>query len=113
VALVSGLLRAAGFRVVNAPSGVAALEALQKAGDASQAISLLVTDLGMPGMTGNVFAARMKKTHSNLKVLYVTSNAEILFQGQRELGSNEALLTKPVSSALLREAIALLLSPPA
>lgn len=112
VALVSGILQKAGFRVVSAPSGVAALAALEKAGEASQAISILVTDLDMPGMTGKAFAARMKKTHPNLKVLYVTSDAEILFQGKRELGPNEAFLEKPVSAPLLKEAINLLLSPP-
>src|SRR6266513_2315974 len=82
VALVTGLLQKAGFRVLSASSGVAALAALEKAGEASQAISLLVTDLDMPGMSGRAFATQMKRANPNLRVLYVTSNPAILFQQQ-------------------------------
>ena len=74
-------------------------------------ISLLVTDLDMPGMTGKAFAAQMKKAYPDLKVLYVTSDPTILFQNRSELGPNEAFLEKPVSAPLLREAVNYLLRP--
>jgi CheY-like chemotaxis protein len=112
VALVTSILKKAGFRVISANSAVEALAALERAGDASHAISLLVTDLDMPGMNGREFAARMLKKHPSLKVLYVTSNADILFQQGRMLKPNEAFLEKPIGSELLREAVNVLLRPP-
>lgn len=109
VALVTSLLQKAGFRVVSAHSAEDALARLERAGDASKVISLLVTDLDMPGMSGRTFAAQLMATHPQLKVLYVTGNADILFQKGHELGVNEAFLEKPVSAPGLREAINLLL----
>ena len=112
VALLSSLLQKAGFRVVSAPSGVHAIAALKAAGEASSAISLLVTDLDMPGMSGRALAADMLKKDPRLKVLYVTGNAEGLFAPGRLLGPNEAFLEKPVSPGSLREAVNFLLHTP-
>jgi CheY-like chemotaxis protein len=109
VALVTSFLRKAGYRVVSANSGEAALAALEVAGDASEAISLLVTDLDMPGMSGRAFAKQLVKKHPKLKVLYVTSNPDVLFQQGQMLEAHEAFLEKPVSAQLLREAVTLLL----
>jgi two-component system cell cycle sensor histidine kinase/response regulator CckA len=109
VALVTSFLRKAAFHVVSASSANAALAALDVAGEASQAISMLVTDLDMPGMSGRTFAKQLMAKHPALKVLYVTSDADVLFQQGRELGPNEAFLEKPVSSQVLREAVNLLL----
>jgi two-component system cell cycle sensor histidine kinase/response regulator CckA len=112
VALVTSFLQKAGFRVVSANSAEEALAALERAGEASRAISLLVTDLDMPGMSGRTFAAQLMKQHPKLKVLYVTASADVLFQQGRELGANEAFLEKPVSAQALREAVNLLLQTP-
>jgi CheY-like chemotaxis protein len=112
VALVTSFLQKAGFRVVSAQSAEDALAALERAGEASQLISLLVTDLDMPGMSGRAFAAGLMAQRPDLKVLYVTSDAGLLFQQGRELGANEAFLEKPVSAQALREAVNLLLRPP-
>jgi len=112
VVLVTSFLQKAGFRVVSASSAEHALAGLVAAGDASEAISLLVTDLDMPGMSGRTLAAQLVKKHPTLKVLYVTANADVLFQQGRELGAHEAFLEKPVSSQALREAVNLLLQTP-
>jgi len=112
IALVSSFLKKAGFRVVSADSAITALAALDVAAEASQAISLLVTDLDMPGMSGRELAARMVARDPNLKVLYVTSNPDDLFQHGKMLQPHEAFLEKPVSSELLREAVSFLLHPP-
>ena len=108
----TSFLQKAGFRVVSAQSAEDALAALERAGEASQLISLLVTDLDMPGMSGRSFAAGLMAQRPDLKVLYVTSDAGLLFQQGRELGANEAFLEKPVSAPALREAVNLLLRPP-
>jgi two-component system cell cycle sensor histidine kinase/response regulator CckA len=111
VALVTSFLHKAGFRVVSANSPADVLAALEVAGEASKGISLLVTDLDMPGMSGRTLAKQLVAKHPNLKVLYVTSNADVLFQQGRALEANEAFLEKPVSGPELREAVNLLLRP--
>ena len=112
VALETAFLKRVGFRVISANSAIQALAALEIAGDASQGISLLVTDLDMPGMSGRTFAAQMMAKHPRLKVLYVTGNADELFRRGQELAAHEAFLEKPVSAEQLREAVDLLLRPP-
>jgi len=112
VALLSSFLQRAGFHVITAPSGDYATAALKTAGDASNAIALLVTDLDMPGMNGRQLAADMMKQHSALKVLYVTGNADALFAPGVLLGPHEAFLEKPVSQEALREAVNFLLHAP-
>src|SRR5581483_10284483 len=95
VALLTAYLKSAGFRVISAPSGVAALAALKKAGEASKGISLLVTDLDMPGMNGRMFADEVRRQHPGMKVLFVTSNTDELFRRGQLLGHGEAFLEKP------------------
>jgi CheY-like chemotaxis protein len=109
VALLTSFLKKAGFRVISAPSGVAALAALETAGDAVREIALLVTDLDMPGMNGRAFANEVRRQHPSLNVLYVSGNAAQLFQSGQILGDGEAFLNKPVTQPLLREAVNVLL----
>lgn len=106
VTLLTSYLKKAGFRVVSAPSGDHAVAALADVDAAAvNAISLLVTDLDMPGRDGRQLAAEIRKRHPALKVLYVTGNADRLFQSGRLLGPNESFLEKPVTPELLLEAV--------
>ena len=109
VALLGSLLKRAGFRVYTAPSGDHAVAAMKDAGEAINVISLLVTDLDMPGINGRQLAADMLSKHPALKVLYVTANPDGLFVPGQLLGPNESFLEKPVSPANLREAVNFLL----
>jgi two-component system cell cycle sensor histidine kinase/response regulator CckA len=106
VAVVTAVLQRAGFRVLNAGS---ALDALEVAGGSDEEICLLVTDLHMPGMSGQALAAELVTKHPDLKVLYLTAHADALFQQTRVLEPHEAFLEKPVSAQGLREAVNLLL----
>jgi hypothetical protein len=109
VALLGSLLKRAGFRVYTAPSGDHAMAAMKNAGEAINVISLLVTDLDMPGINGRQLAADMLAKHPTLKVLYVTANPDGLFVPGQLLGPNESFLEKPVSPQNLREAVNFLL----
>jgi two-component system cell cycle sensor histidine kinase/response regulator CckA len=106
LAIVRSVLKKAGFDVLSAGSGLAALEIAKSS---SQEIYLLVTDMNMPGMSGRVLAAELVATRPGLKVLYITAHADDLFQGTRVLDPHEAFLEKPVSPQALREAVNLLL----
>jgi len=60
-----------GCTVTSAQSGIEALNQVNWA-----EIDLLVTDIVMPGMHGNVLAERALKINSDLRVLYITGYAE-------------------------------------
>jgi two-component system cell cycle sensor histidine kinase/response regulator CckA len=109
VALVSSVLKKAGFRVLSADSPTRTVAVLDAAGEARRGISLLVTDLDMPDMDGLTLAAELVRKHPTLKVLYITAHPDGLFKKTHELKPNEAFLEKPVSAQLLREAVNLLL----
>jgi PAS domain S-box-containing protein len=68
--LAANLLERHGYTVLQAASGVAAIEVWQRARDQ---IDLLLTDLVMPGgMTGRELAARLRADRPALKVIYTS-----------------------------------------
>jgi two-component system, cell cycle sensor histidine kinase and response regulator CckA len=92
-------LESAGYRVLQAPSGDAAL---QIAESHAGAIDLLVTDMVMPGMSGPELAKRIRATRGEMRVVYMSGYSE---HAAEEVARSEesAVLTKPFSrSALLR-----------
>ena len=94
-------LESAGYKVLQAPSGEAALNL---AAEYHGAIDLLVTDMVMPGMSGQELARRMRGPRKDLRVLYMSGYSE---HAAEEAAKSEgsAVLAKPFSrSALLRTA---------
>ena len=67
--VASNILRPAGFNVIEAESGQAALE---RAGQHAGKIDLLVTDMMMPGMNGRQLAQRFTKLRPGVRVLYIS-----------------------------------------
>ncbi|HVV70926.1 MAG TPA: sigma-54 dependent transcriptional regulator, partial [Verrucomicrobiae bacterium] len=65
-------LRSQGFETVLAPSGERALEILR-----GGQISLMISDVRMPGMTGLETLRRARQEHATLPVLLVTAYADI------------------------------------
>ena len=72
-------------------------------------LHLLITDLRMPEMEGHELARQVRTQDPDLKVLYLTSHADRLFDAKPLLWAEEAYLDKPFSREGLREAVALLL----
>jgi len=93
-------LVSAGYQVLQAHSGEAAVEA---ASAYEGAIDVLVTDMVMPGMSGRELARRMRATRQGIRVIYMSGYSE---HAAGEAAKGEAfavVLTKPFSrSALLR-----------
>jgi len=106
VAIVTAILQEAGFRVLSASSGTAALDVASGFGES---ICILVTDLSMPDMSGRALAAELIAKHPELKILYLTAHANDLFRQTSLLQPHEAFLEKPVSANALREAVKMLL----
>jgi PAS domain S-box-containing protein len=65
-------LRALGFQVIDADSGVEALDLLEH----HPAIELLVADFAMPGMNGAEVARRARERRPDLPVVFVTGYAD-------------------------------------
>ncbi|MFO0937274.1 MAG: PAS domain S-box protein [Gemmataceae bacterium] len=85
-------LESQGYQVLEAESGVAALDIVKNHPDP---IHLLVTDLIMPEMSGRELALRIREARPGIRVLYVsgyTDDSEVV-QGVRE--ATDAFLQKP------------------
>ncbi len=107
--IVKSILEKASHRVLTAPSGLAALELVQTL---DEPLLMLVTDVDMPDMSGRALSQELRRTQSDLRVLYLTAHSEKLFAKNALLGSHEAFLEKPVAAAALSEAVRLLLRRP-
>ena len=105
LALVRRCLDDARITLIEASSGKEALEKMTK----GPALDLLITDLRMPEMEGDELARQVRMQEPDLKVLYLTSHADLLFAAKPQLWAEEAYLDKPFTREGLRESVALLL----
>jgi CheY-like chemotaxis protein len=85
--------------------GPTAIAAVAKIGS----IDMLVTDVMMPGMTGDELARRLRQAEPQIKVLYLTGYSDRLFKEKTMLWEGEAFLDKPCTITGLVQAISLLL----
>ncbi|MYZ45627.1 ATP-binding protein [Schauerella aestuarii] len=101
-ALVQESLTEAGYTVIEADTGAAALTILQS----SIAIDLLITDVGLPGgINGRQVADGGRQHRPELKVLFITGYAENAVIGNGQLEQGMHLLTKPFALNVLAERV--------
>jgi len=105
LALVRRCLDDQRVTLTEASSGKDALAQISK----GPALDLLITDLRMPEMEGDELARQVRIQSPDLRVLYLTSHADRLFEAKTQLWAAEAYLDKPFTREGLREAVALLL----
>ena len=89
--VAAGALRDAGFRVVEAAAGEAALAAIE----ADERIALVLADFAMPAMNGVEFAERAARLAPHLPVLFATGYADL---GAIADISEERIVQKPYRS---------------
>ena len=93
-------LESGGYHVIEAGDGAAAIQlAKQNKGN----IQLLVTDMVMPGMTGQELAVRLQAEHPGLNVIFMSGYSERAANEMAAADRGIRLLSKPFSrSAILR-----------
>ena len=95
--LASEALRELGYTVIHASSGAEALNLIESGQD----VTMMFTDIVMPGMTGRQLADKVRPLRPAMKILYTsgfTRNA-VVHNGVLDPGTN--LLPKPYSLDLL------------
>jgi CheY-like chemotaxis protein len=95
--LIVDVLRAAGYRVIEAPNG----DEGRKAAEAHEGpIHLLLTDVVMPRMSGQALAATLTRSRPGMRVLFMSGHAEEATGPQGVLDAN-GLLEKPFTPTTL------------
>ena len=89
--IVLEVLHQLGYQALEAASGEAALELL----GSGQAIDLLVSDIGLPGLNGRLLADAAKQLHPEIKVLLMTGYASAAALAGGFLAPGMELITKP------------------
>ena len=84
-AMVAETLRSAGFNVITAPDGLAAVDIARHS-----EVHLVLTDVNMPGMDGIalVRALRLLPAYQSTPVLVLTTERDDVKQQVREAGAN-------------------------
>ncbi len=103
--LVADILADTGYVVSQAPDGEVALEML-----ANGSFDLIVTDLGMPGITGWEVAARAREIMPTVPVLLLTGWGATLTEEELEERQIDRALKKPFDMRELQLAVQSLLS---
>ena len=96
----SRVLEAAGYRVLTASDGAAAIEAAN-----SGPVHLLLTDVVMPGMSGREVASAIASAQPSVRILYMSGHTDrgIVHGGVLESGIE--FLAKPFTAAALLAAV--------
>ena len=101
--LAAAALERAGYAVLEAPSGV---EALDVWAEHRASIRLLMTDLVMPGgVSGRELAARLQDEEPNLRVLFTSGYSVEIAGREPPLVDGQNFLQKPYRLATLLEVV--------
>jgi two-component system cell cycle sensor histidine kinase/response regulator CckA len=105
--VVQRILDNAGYRVLSADSGSAALDM-----DAAAQCQLLVTDVVMPGMSGRRLAELLRRRHPGLPVLYLSGYSDGLRGTQLMDDDDIGFVEKPFTAHVLLHRVHGLLTHP-
>jgi len=101
-AFSADVLRDAGYQVLEAGDGAAALQILERA---EQRVGLLFTDVVMPGLSGSELSDRACRLRPDLKVLYTSGYPRNAIVHGGRLDPGVELLPKPFTSRALTERV--------
>ena len=96
-------LRSERFTMEFAQSAAAALQRIADAGTAS--LILILSDINMPGMSGLEFLPKARAARPDVPIIMITAYGDAETRRKAIEGGAEALLTKPIDFAALRNEI--------
>jgi two-component system cell cycle sensor histidine kinase/response regulator CckA len=96
--LTRTILASAGYKVLEAANGGAALLACEQA---TPEIALMLTDVVMPGMSGPDLAARLAPLRPKMRVLYMSGYTDRAAIASKALGSGLDYIQKPFTPSAL------------
>ena len=99
-------LESRGYHVLQAGQPEAAIAILES----DEPIDLLITDVGLPGMTGRDLADIARRLRPGLKVLFVTGYAHHAALGPEGLGPGTRMLSKPVGVDTMQSTVRAMLA---
>lgn len=100
--VTSRALQGAGYRVVLASGGSEALELVIRLPDP---LDLIVTDVVMPGMSGQEIVAELRRRQPGLRALYVSGYADEAIWARGALDAESHLLSKPFTARSLLQRV--------
>ena len=95
-------LQTRGYNVLEADSGLSALDLLE---DEGHAIDLVVSDVVMPEMDGPTMLREIRKQKQDVKVIFISGHAEEAFEKNLDDGHDFVFLPKPFSLKQLAAAV--------
>jgi CheY-like chemotaxis protein len=96
--LTTRILTRNGYQVCAVGNGA---EAVRRAGDTAQPITLLLTDVVMPGMLGNEVAARIGAIRPDVPALFMSGYAQPILDSHGVGASSFDILAKPFTESAL------------
>jgi two-component system, cell cycle sensor histidine kinase and response regulator CckA len=96
--LTIAILKAYGYRVLDAANGA---DALALIADHPEEIDLLLTDVILPGMNGRELASRVRALNPRVKVLFTSGYTDDVLASRGALEANVAYLPKPFTAESL------------
>ncbi len=102
-AFAARALASRGYRVLEADSGVSALDVIDKYG--GDRIDLLISDVVMPEMDGPTLLKELRKRQVSPSVIFISGYAEDAFAKNLEEGEKFSFLPKPFSLKQLARAV--------
>jgi len=106
--LVLEILADLGLTLLQAPDGPAGLAILQS----KQAVDLLITDIGLPGLNGRQMADAARLLRPTLKILFMTGYAETTANATGFLEPGMEMITKPFPITTLATRVTAMLEAP-
>jgi two-component system cell cycle sensor histidine kinase/response regulator CckA len=101
-AFAARALASRGYKVLEAASGIEALDVMQEAGGG---IDLVVSDVVMPELDGPSMLRELRKTRPDLKIIFISGYAEDAFRKNLPEGETFHFLPKPFSLKQLAVAV--------
>jgi len=100
------ILERAGYHVLVADNGQRALEAVESS---TSEIALVVSDISMPGMSGQELGAELRQRNPKTRILYLSGYSPHVVTGPGSGGSDTDFLSKPFTSSGLLDKVRRLL----